>query len=134
MVVNAILQDALEEHRQFVGGLVILAWIDWRMLLCAVLLIPAIALSSALWNKRLRPLYRDIRAQRAEVDARTAEVFGGMRVVRAFGRIRREAARYAKANDLMVRMEMLAWWWARSVEVLWDLLLPGASSLLLLYP
>jgi len=118
---------------QFLGGLVILAWIDWRMLLCAVLLIPAIALSSALWNKRLRPLYRDIRAQRAEVDARTAEVFGGMRVVRAFGRIRREAARYAKANDLMVRMEMLAWWWARSVEVLWDLLLPGASSLLLLY-
>ena len=118
---------------QFLGGLFILAWIDWRMLLCAVLLIPAIALSSALWNKRLRPLYRDIRAQRALVDARTAEVFGGMRVVRAFGRIRREAARYAKANDLMVRMEMLAWWWARSVEVLWDLLLPGASSLLLLY-
>ena len=118
---------------QFVGGLIILAWIDWRMLLCAVLLIPAIALSSTLWNRRLRPLYRDIRAQRAEVDARTAEVFGGMRVVRAFGRLRREAARYAKTNDLMVRMEMLAWWWARSIEVLWDLLLPGASSLLLLY-
>jgi len=118
---------------QFVGGLVVLLWIDWRLLGCALLLVPAIVLSTALWNRRLRPLHRDLRAWRADVDARTAEVFGGMRVVRAFGRQRREAARYARDNHFTVRLEMLAWWWGRIVEVLWDLLLPGASAVLLLY-
>ncbi len=118
---------------QFVGGLVILAWIDWRMLLCALLLVPAVVLSSMLWNRRLRPLHRDLRAWRARIDARVAEVFGGMRVVRGFSRQRREAARYSRANHLTVRMEMLAWWWGRTVEVLWDMLLPAASAVLLLY-
>jgi len=118
---------------QFVGGLLILAWIDWRMLLGTLLLVPAVALSSTLWSRILRPLHRDIRAQRADVDARTGEVFGGMRVVRAFGRQRREAARYTRANDLTLRLEFLAWWWGRALEVFWDLLLPGASSALLLY-
>ena len=118
---------------QFAGGLVILAWIDWRMLLSALLLVPAVLFSSSLWNRRLRPLHRDLRAWRADIDARTGEVFGGMRVVRAFGRQRREAARYSRANHVTVRMEMLAWWWGRLVELLWDLLLPGASAVLLLY-
>ena len=118
---------------QFVGGLVVLAWIDWRMLGCALLLVPAIVVSTTLWNRRLRPLHRDLRGWRGDVDARTAEVFGGMRVVRAFGRQRREAARYARDNHFTVRLEMLAWWWGRIVEVLWDLLLPGASAALLLY-
>lgn len=118
---------------QFTGGLVILAWIDWRMLLFALLLVPAVLFSSSLWNRRLRPLHRDLRAWRADIDARMAEVFGGMRVVRAFGRQRREAARYARANHVTVRMEMLAWWWGRLVELVWDMLLPGASAVLLLY-
>lgn len=118
---------------QFVGGLVILAWIDWRMLLCSLLLVPAVAASSMLWSRILRPLHRDIRAQRADVDARTGEVFGGMRVVRAFGRQRREAVRYSRANHLTLRLEFLSWWWGRILEVFWDLLLPGASSALLLY-
>jgi ATP-binding cassette subfamily B protein/subfamily B ATP-binding cassette protein MsbA len=118
---------------QFVGGLVILAWIDWRMLLCSLLLVPAVAASSVLWSRILRPLHRDIRAQRADVDARTGEVFGGMRVVRAFGRQRREAVRYSRANHLTLRLEFLSWWWGRILEVFWDLLLPGASSALLLY-
>jgi len=118
---------------QFLGGLVILAWIDWRMLLCALLLVPAIVLSSMLWNRRLRPLHRDLRAWRARIDARVTEVFGGMRVVRGFSRQRREAARYSRGNHLTVRMEMLAWWWGRLVEVMWDMLMPAASAVLLLY-
>jgi ATP-binding cassette subfamily B protein/subfamily B ATP-binding cassette protein MsbA len=56
-----------------------------------------------------------------------------MRVVRAFGRQRREAARYTRANHLTLRLEYLSWWWGRILEVFWDLVLPAASSILLLY-
>ena len=118
---------------QFLGGLVILACVDWRMLLCALLLVPAVFGSSRLWNGRLRPLFRDARAQRQDLDAKTAEAFGGMRVVRAFGRQRRESTRFVVGNHVLVRLEVLAWWWSRLVELLWDLVLPAASGLLLLY-
>ncbi len=75
---------------QLAGGLVVLAWVDWRLLGGAVVLLPGAFLSDRLWNRRLRPLYRDVRKLRQEIDARSAEAFGGMRVVRAFGRQRRE--------------------------------------------
>ena len=118
---------------QLLGGLVILAWVDWRLLLGALTLAPGAFLSSQLWNRRLRPLYRDVRKQRQEIDARAAEAFGGMRIVRAFGRQRRESARFVGSNHLMTRQEFYAWWWTRIVEISWDLFLPAASGALLLF-
>ncbi len=118
---------------QLVSGLVILAFVDWRLLVCTVLLLPAVLASSRLWNRFLRPLFRDVRKQRQRLDAKTTEAFSGMRVVRAFGRQRRESARFVRGNHVLVRLEMLAWWWSRTVEIVWDLILPSASGLLLLY-
>jgi len=118
---------------QLLGGLTILAWVDWRLLLGAIFLTPAAAISDRLWNRRLRPLYRDVRQQRQEIDAKAAEAFGGMRVVRAFGRQRRETNRFAGENHLMIRQELHAWLWTRVVEVIWDLFLPVASGALLLF-
>lgn len=118
---------------QLLSGLVILAWVDWRLLLGALVLAPGAVVSDRLWNRKLRPLYRDVRKQRQEIDARAAEAFGGMRVVRAFGRQRREAARFVGANHFMTRQELFAWWWTRIVEVVWDLFLPAASGAMLLF-
>lgn len=118
---------------QLLGGLAILAWVDWRLLLGALVLAPGAVASDRLWNGRLRPLYRDVRKQRQEIDARSAEAFGGMRVVRAFGRQRRESARFVGSNHFMARQEFYAWWWTRIVEVVWELFLPAASGSMLLF-
>jgi ATP-binding cassette subfamily B protein/subfamily B ATP-binding cassette protein MsbA len=118
---------------QFVGGLVVLAWVDWRMLIAAVLLVPGVYWSNLMWVRRIRPLHREVRRERQDIDAQTTEVFGGMRVVRAFGRQKREAARFVLANHLLARQEIYAWWWSRTVDVLWELLLPVASGALLIY-
>lgn len=118
---------------QLVGGLVVLSWVDWRLLLGAAALAPALYWTDRLWNRRLRPLFRDVRKQRQEIDAMAAEAFGGMRVVRAFGRQRRESARFVGENHFMTRQELFAWRWSRGVEILWDLLLPASSGALLLY-
>lgn len=118
---------------QLLGGLAILAWVDWRLLIGAVALAPGAVISDRLWNRRLRPLYREVRKQRQEIDARAAEAFGGMRVVRAFGRQRRETARFVGENHFMTRQELFAWWWSRIVEIIWDLFLPIASAALLLF-
>jgi ATP-binding cassette subfamily B protein/subfamily B ATP-binding cassette protein MsbA len=118
---------------QLAGGLVVLAWVDWRLLLGATCLAPGFFWTERLWNRALRPLYRDVRKERQEIDAMAAEAFGGMRVVRAFGRQRRESARFVAGNDLLARQELFAWQRTRTLEVLWDLLLPGASAALMLY-
>jgi ATP-binding cassette subfamily B protein/subfamily B ATP-binding cassette protein MsbA len=118
---------------QLAGGLVVLAWVDWRLLLGAAGAAPGFYWTERLWNRTLRPLYRDVRKQRQEIDGVATEGFGGMRVVRAFGRQRRESARFVAGNDLLARQELFAWQRTRALEVLWDLLLPAASGVLLLY-
>lgn len=118
---------------QLLGGLCVLAWVDWRLLLGSLLVIPAVFLTHRAWINRIRPQYREVRRQRQEVDAQATETFGGMRVVRAFGRSRSETTRFTRNGNLMARHELLAWWWMRGVEIVWDILLPLASAALLMY-
>jgi ATP-binding cassette subfamily B protein len=118
---------------QFLGGVVVLAWVDWRLLLGALLLVPGVYYSDLLWNRRIRPLFRDVRKERQEIDSQTTEVFGGMRVVRAFGRQKSESARFMGENHFMARLELHAWWLSRLIELLWEFLLPMASVALLFY-
>jgi ATP-binding cassette subfamily B protein len=118
---------------QFLGGLVVMAWVDWRLLLGALCLVPGVYYSDLLWNRRIRPVFRDVRKQRQQIDSETTEVFGGMRVVRAFGRQKSETARFMGENHFMSRLELHAWWLSRLIELLWEFLLPMASVVLLLY-
>jgi len=118
---------------QLISGLAVLAWVDWRFMFGSLALVPALMWTNRAWNHRIRSLYRAVHKQRQEIDAAIVEVFSGMRVVRAFGRQRTEAARYAVECHLLVRKEVFAWWRWRAVEVIWNLTLPGASGSLLLY-
>jgi ATP-binding cassette subfamily B protein/subfamily B ATP-binding cassette protein MsbA len=118
---------------QFLGGLIVLALVDWRLLLGALLLVPGVYYSDLTWNRRIRPLFRDVRKERQEIDSQTTEVFGGMRVVRAFGRQKSESARFMGASHFMARLELHVWWLSRLIELLWEFLLPMASVALLLY-
>ncbi|WP_337173280.1 ABC transporter ATP-binding protein [Paludisphaera sp.] len=118
---------------QFVGGLLILAWVDWRLLAGVVLLLPGLYASDRFWNRRIRPIYRQVRKRRQQIDSEATEVFGGMRIVRAFGRQRSESARFTTANHLMARLELFAWWISRVVELVWELMVPLASAVLLYY-
>ena len=118
---------------QLLGSLLVLAWVDWRLLVGSFVLLPAVWYTHRTWIGRIRPMYRDVRTQRQEVDAHATEAFGGMRVVRGFARTRSEASRYARGNHYMLRQELHVWWWARGVELVWSLLIPIASAALLWY-
>ncbi|MFN0019529.1 MAG: ABC transporter ATP-binding protein [Pirellulaceae bacterium] len=118
---------------QLLGSLFVLAWVDWRMMLGGLLLAPAVYFSHRTWINRIRPLYRDIRSKRQDLDGQTTETFGGMRVVRTYGRERSENIRYATANHLMTRQQLFVWWWTRVIEIIWEVLIPLASIGLLIY-
>ena len=118
---------------QLIGRLVILAWVDWTMLLGAVILLPTVFITHRAWINSIRPQFRVIRKQREQIDAGATEAFAGMRIVRAFSRQKREAARFTTENNLMARQELYAWWWMRIVEMVWETLIPLASAGLLFY-
>ena len=118
---------------QLVGTLIVLLIIDWRLVIGALLVLPAIWMSHKTWINKIRPLYRDIRARRQGIDAMSAEAFSGMRVVRAFNRRHAEAARFTSEGHLLARQELYTWWWARGIEMVWMMLIPLASVAVLVY-
>jgi ATP-binding cassette, subfamily B, bacterial len=118
---------------QLVGSLIVLVLVDWRMMVGGLLLLPAVYITHRTWINRIRPLYRDIRSQRQDIDGQTTEAFGGMRVVRTYGRERSEAGRFVTASHLIVRQQLFVWWWTRAIELIWEVLIPLASIALLIY-
>ncbi len=132
-LVFGLLYDPWRAVIQLMGSLIILAWIDWRLLLGALVLVPLVYFTHRTWIGQIRPQFKSVRAQREEVDALATEAFGGSRVVRAFSRQRAESNRIMRGNHLMGRQELYAWWWMRAVEIVWQTLMPLASAALLLY-
>lgn len=118
---------------QLAGSLAILAWVDWRLLIGGLVLLPTVFITHRAWINGIRPQFRVIRKQRELIDASATEAFAGMRIVRAFSRQKREAARFTTENNLMARQELYAWWWMRVVEMVWEALIPIASAGLLFY-
>lgn len=118
---------------QFAVTLVVLAWVDWRMLAGALLLLPCIWITHKTWIARIRPVYRDAKYVRQTIDAGTTEAFAGMRVIRGFSRERTESLRFTTSQQYMARLEILAWWWSRAVDITWAVLIPLASSAVLVY-
>ena len=108
----------------------ILFAINWRMALGAVMLLPLLIALNLFYVRRIRPIYRSIRRDRAEIDGRVVETFGGIRVVRAFGRERTELRRYMTAHHAVVRKQLLARWMEFCVWAGWGLFIPLVALLI----
>lgn len=118
---------------QLLGSLAVLVLVDWRLMLGGLMLLPAVWVTHRTWIQRVRPLYKDIRKQRQQVDSATTETFGGIRVVRTFARNQSEENRFTRNTNLLVRKQLMVWWATRGIEIIWDVLIPLASTGLLLY-
>ncbi len=118
---------------QLVGSLAVLVVVDWRLMVGGLLLLPAVWMTHRTWIHRVRPLFKDIRSRRQQIDASTTETFGGIRVVRTFARDKSESGRFTRATHLLARQQLMVWWSTRVIEIIWDVIIPLASTGLLLY-
>lgn len=98
-------------------ALVILFFLNWQLALTALAIIPGIMLVSFTVSRKIRPIYRAMRKDNADIDARVSETFGGIRVVRAFQREQRELADYLVGRHTILRKELFA---HRRELVLWS--------------
>ncbi len=118
---------------QLVGTLLVLSFVRWELVVGGVLLVPVVWFTHQAWIKRIRPIHRDVRATRVSIDAQATEAFTGMRVVRAFNRERAERSRFTVRDHLTARMELLAWVWSRTLEAVWDIMIPLALAGVVVY-
>lgn len=77
---------------------VVMLLIDWRLALAAFAVIPLVLLTSHIFRKHVRDVYRDIRTRLARINAFLQERLTGMRVVQLFGREAHEARRFDDWN------------------------------------
>lgn len=81
-----------------VGIVAILLYLDWRLALATMLVLPAIILFTARFRAVAREAYRAIRVRLARINAFLNEHIMGMGIVQLFGREAREQARFEELN------------------------------------
>ena len=86
----------------------ILFFINWKLAITSLVIIPPLMHLSMVVITRVRPIYRGIRADASLVDGRVGEAFSGIRTVRAFAGENRETRAYVTGNNLITRKRMFA--------------------------
>ena len=75
---------------------------NWRLALIGVVFLPFLAISLSWLSRKMAPFYRAAQEQLGEVSDRAQEIFGGVRVVKAYTAEKKEVKRYAAENDVLV--------------------------------
>jgi ABC-type multidrug transport system fused ATPase/permease subunit len=81
------------------GSAAILFWLDWRLALATLAVLPFMAVATAIFRVRSSRAYRSVRERLGLVTAALAEDIAGMRVVQAFTRERQNEQRFREVNE-----------------------------------
>ena len=103
--VTSLVQNTLT----LLGSAIILFFLDWRLALATLTVMPAMAVATGLFRKYSARAYREVRERLGLVTATLAEDIAGMRILQAFTRepsaernFRRVSERYRDANQRTV--------------------------------
>ena len=128
----AIVSPAISVLRLVIAVGVLLA-LNWRLALTAMAVIPGIMLLSLTFARRIRPIYRSLRADVEQIDGRVGETFSGIRVVRAFRREMQELLNYMLGRHTVLRKEMFAQRRELLLWTSWGLLQAGVNVVIVWY-
>jgi ATP-binding cassette subfamily B protein/subfamily B ATP-binding cassette protein MsbA len=111
----------------------VLLTLNWRLALTALAVIPGAMLISFASARRIKPIYRAVREDVEQIDGRVGETFSGIRVVRAFGRERRELLDYMIGRHTVLRKELFAHRRELLLWTSWGLLVAGVNVVVVWY-
>ena len=93
--VTSLIQNTLT----LVGTAVILFFLDWRLALATLAVMPAVAFATAWFRKRSGRAYRSVRETLGAVTATLAEDIAGMRVLQSFTREQAARENFREVSD-----------------------------------
>lgn len=93
----------------FTGSVGMMLWLDWKLFLVGMVLVPFAVMSFLHFQRRMTDLTRQMRERGADIGSMLADTILGMRTVNALGAEEHEANRFATANSgfvaTMLRMQ-----------------------------
>jgi subfamily B ATP-binding cassette protein MsbA len=96
----------LQQIVTFVGVIVIVTVMNWRLTLIMVAALPGVVLVSRLMGRRMRRVARQVQDTLAEASAVAEETLGGIRLVKSFAREDYEMARFNRKVDALFEAAM----------------------------
>ncbi len=97
-----IIPEMISNIVTFIGVLVILLTINWKLALLTCCPIPLILVSGVIFAKVVRPYFRASQKVMGELNARLQDDLSGIHEIQAFGQQETEAKEMRKANDKQV--------------------------------
>jgi ATP-binding cassette subfamily B protein/subfamily B ATP-binding cassette protein MsbA len=128
----AIMSPAISLIRLAIA-VVVLFSMNWRLALTALAIVPGVMTISFISARRVRPIYRSVRKDAERIDGRAGETFSGIRVVRAFGRERRELVDYMRERHTVVRKDLFAHRRELLLWSAWGLILSAVNVVIVWY-
>jgi ATP-binding cassette, subfamily B, bacterial len=109
--------------------------IQWHLPLALIAsgFIPPLVYISLWYILRIRPIYKSVSSDRSAQDARTSEVFSGIRAIKAYQMQGVERARYNLGQALMFRKNIFASLKESAVDGIWNFLIPATSLLIMVF-
>lgn len=83
-------------------------WVDWRLALATLVILPGIAALAQKFRVRMREAYRDIRVRLARINSFLQEHLSGMRVIQLFGREAWTAERHGEVNRAHLKAQLVS--------------------------
>ena len=102
MVQNALvdkLVDIVTEGSVFIGSLVMMFMLDWRLAILTLFTVPLVAAAIRIFGKLIRQSGLEIQLKLSDFTALMQESIAAERVVKAFGREKYEIERYCDRNE-----------------------------------
>ena len=105
VIQNLVTETPIDSAKQLVtliGGIAFLLFMNWKLCLLIILLLPLLVLVARLFGKRLKSLSTQIQDHTASLSTLIEEVISGIRVVKSFVQTNREEGRFGTAAHLLV--------------------------------
>lgn len=93
-----VLYVMLDNSIVLIGTMIAMAWLDWRLMLIVLALVPAVMGIVWLYQRLSAPAVTRARALRSDINAQMAESIGGMSVLQASNAEVRFGERFLKTN------------------------------------
>lgn len=97
------LLSVLSNVLMLVGSIALMLWLDWRLFLVGVVLIPACVLIFMRYQRKLTLITREMRERGADLGSLLVDTVMGMRVVASLGAGEHEVRRFEANNSAFVR-------------------------------
>ena len=98
--------DAVKQLVTFVGGITFLLFMNWRLCLLILILLPLLVLVAKVFGRRLKSLSTSIQDQTAALSTLVEEVISGIRIVKSFVQTQREKDRFADQVDQTLHLTL----------------------------